>query len=591
MGFEFWYTLLVVGAMTLSLVFEFVKAEIAVFSALLLLLAGNVITLQEAFHGFSNEGMLSVGFLFVAAYAVQASGILESVGRIFLGRQRGTTTAKLFRLLFPVAGLSAFLNNTPLVAMFLPLVKSWCRKNNYSSSKFLIPLSYATVLGGMCTLIGTSTNMVVHGLLLEHGYRGFSFFELGRVGLPVAIVGIILIAFVLQRFLPEKKETLVSIGEKTREFVVAVKVNSAYAEIGKTIEAAGLRHLQGLFLFQIERNGTIIAPVPPTEKIHVNDRLFFTGLPFTIVELQKQRGLDVIQDADFDLKYYDSSELKTYEVVLSESSPLVGQTVRESNFRAEFNAVILAIHRNGERINKKIGDIEFKAGDTLLILAHRDFYNRWYHSKDFLLISTSDEVPSKPKKQAVLSLAIVGAMVVAVAFNLMPMLLASSAAAALLLLTRIINSTEAFQNVEWSTLLLIASSFGVAKGLENSGVAQYFAAGLINFSASYGTFFLLAAVYAAAVLYTELVTNNAAAAMLFPIALAVASQEQLNIMPFVYAVTIGASAGFATPIGYQTHMMVYGPGGYTFKDYLKIGIPLDIVVGIIAVTIIYSLFF
>lgn len=591
MEFSFWYTLVIILLMTMALIREVVRAEVAVFTALMLLVVGNVITIQEAFRGFSNEGMLAVGFLFVAAYALQASGILDSMGKFFLGSSNGNVMKKLLRFSFPVAGISAFLNNTPLVAMLLPVVKSWCRKNNFSSSKFLIPLSYATVLGGMCTLIGTSTNMVVHGLLIEHGYAGFSFFELGRVGLPMAIGGILFMTLFLHRFLPEKRETIAELGDQTREFVIAVKVNSEYAETGKTIEEAGLRHLQGLFLFQIERNGEIIAPVPPTEKIYVNDRLFFTGIPTTIVELQKQRGLDVIQDAHFNLKDYDSSELKTYEVVLSASSSLIGQTVRESNFRSEFNAVILAMHRNGERINKKIGDIELKAGDTLLILAHRDFYRRWYHSKEFLLISTSDEVPSKPKQQAYVSLAIVLAMILAVAFDVLPMVLAASIAAVMLLLTRSISSSEAFQHVEWNTLLVIASSFGIAKGLENSGVAEFFAMKVISFSASYGTLFLLASVYFATVIYTELVTNNAAAAMVFPIALSVASQAHYDSMPFVYAVVFGASAGFATPLGYQTHMMVYGPGGYRFTDYLKVGIPMDIVVGLIAVTMIYSLFF
>jgi di/tricarboxylate transporter len=369
-----------------------------------------------------------------------------------------------------------------------------------------------------------------------------------------------------------------------------MKVNSSYPRVGKSVEVAGLRHLKGLFLFQVERNGETIAPVGPSETIQVNDRLFFTGLPSTIVELQKSKGLDVVKDARFDLKNYDSSELKTYEVVISRTSPLIDKSVRESNFRSVYDAVILALHRSGERVDKKIGDIHLQTGDTLLILAGKDFYTKWYHSRDFSLVSTSEETPSRKRSQAVLAVVISVAMVAAATVELVPMGVAAGCAALLLMFTRCITMREAIQNVEWGVLLSIACALGIAKALENAGVAQFFATGLVQLSSVHSKIMLLAAVYVSTVVITEIVTNNAAAAMMFPVAIAVATQLGQTYMPFVYAVTMGASAAFATPIGYQTNLMVQGPGGYRFVDYMKIGLPLHLVVGTTCITMLYYLF-
>jgi di/tricarboxylate transporter len=293
-----------------------------------------------------------------------------------------------------------------------------------------------------------------------------------------------------------------------------------------------------------------------------------------------------VKDTHFDLRNYDSAEVKTYEVVLSQTSPLIGRTVRETGFRGAYNAVILAIHRSGERINRKIGDITFKAGDTLLLLSDKDFLNRWYHAGEFLLVSQSNERRSKRKLQATLSVVITVAMVVAATTEVLSMFLASAIAMLLLIFTRCITSREAFASIDFGILVSIAGSFGIAKGLENAGVAEAIGQVIVNLGAPYGVVPLIAALYFATVIVTEIVSNNAAAAIIFPIAISVATTMSLPIMPFVYAVAIGASCGFATPIGYQTSLMVQGPGGYRFVDFVKIGVPMDIIVGTTAVTVI-----
>jgi len=590
-NFAFWYTLILLVLMTVALVKELFDPDITIFSVLLLLIVGKVITLKEAFAGFSNSGMLTVGFLFIVARALQETGVLNRLGDIFLGNDIHSTSVRLLRFLFPVSFISAFFNNTPIVAMLIPVITSWARKNDNSASKFLIPLSYAAILGGTCTLIGTSTNLVVHGLMIENGLDGMSFFEISKVGIPIMIIGVGAVSLFSHHFLPNRKEPMVEIGEKTREFVIELKVETNYKYLGNTIEEAGLRHLRGVFLFQIERNQEIIAPVGHDEKIRLGDRLFFTGLPGTIIELQKTPGLTVLKDSRFDLKNYNSDEVKAFEAVISPASPLIGYNVRESNFRGRYNAAILAIHRSGERIQKKVGDIVLRAGDTLLLMARPDFLRDWYNSKDFYLVSESEKIPSKPRWYSFFSFFILVLMILSMVFNILPILASVCIAAVILILSKCISPQAARRSVDWGVLLIIASSFGIARALDNSGVAYFLADKLIISVGSLGPLGILAGVYFMTSIYTESITNNAAAALLFPIALSAATQAGADPRPFLIAVALAGSACFATPIGYQTNLMVYGPGGYRFKDFLKIGIPMNIFIGCMAIAILYVLNF
>ena len=589
--FSFIYTAIVIVVMTIFLIKEVFQPDITIFSALILLTLGNVVTVQEALVGFSNSGMLTVGFLFIVAEALKQTGILNRLGAALLGNDRSSLTKKMFRFLFPVSALSAFFNNTPIVAMLIPAVHSWAKKNEYAVSKLLIPLSYAAILGGTCTLIGTSTNLVVHGLMIENGMGGMSFFEISKIGVPVAIIGIVFIAIIGHRILPNRKEPLINFGENTREFVVELKVESNYQHLKKTVENAGLRHLKGLFLFQIERQKQILAPISPDEKILLGDRLFFTGLPDTIIELHKTPGLSILKDTTFDLKNYDSDVFKTYETVISSTSPLLGMNVRESEFRSRYHAVIIAIHRNGKRVQKKVGDIVFHSGDTLLILAKHDFFKQWYNSKDFYLISESEKTPSKPKWYSYFSLSVLLLMVVAMALKVVPIILATALAAVTLILSKCISTDAAYRSVHWNVLLVIASAFGISGALVNSGIAVFLADKLVLLLGPFGILGMLVGVYFMTSFYTEIITNNAAAALLFPIAVATAVQAGVDPRPFAITVALAASASFATPLGYQTNLMVYGPGGYKFKDFLKIGLPMNLFIGVLVIAAVYFYYF
>jgi len=589
-NFEIYYTAAVVILMSIALIKEIAKPALIIFSALILLILGNVITVSEAFVGFSNHGMLTVGILFVVSSALQCSASFGRTATKILGNS-SNITLRYLRLMYPVSFLSAFLNNTPIVATLIPVIKNWAKRHKLMPSKFLIPLSYAAILGGTCTLIGTSTNLVVHGLLMENGLEGFSFFELGKVGLPVAVLGILFFSIVGHRLLPSRKDTIIQLGERTREFVVEMQVGTDFPHIGKSIETANLRHLQGLFLFQIIRKDKVISSVSPEEKILVNDHLFFTGLPETIFELQKIPGLFVIKDSEFDMKNLDSDKTNTYEAVVSNSSTLVGQTVRESKFRDRYNAVILAVHRSGTRVNKKIGDIIIKPNDTLFIVAEKGFDKSWYHSVDFSLVSTSVDIYSKPTWKGNVSLILLIFMVLAAALKITSMLMAAAITAILMVSINIINPTKAKNSIDFDVLLIIASAFGIGKAMTNSGLADLIANGLINSLEGFGIIGIIAGIFFITSFYTELITNNAAAALIFPIALSTAQNLQIAPKPIMITIAIAASACFATPIGYQTNLMIYGPGGYKFKDFLKAGIPMNLLVGILVTCIVYFLFY
>jgi di/tricarboxylate transporter len=486
------------------------------------------------------------------------------------------------------------LNNTPIVVLFIPTIKKWAERLNISPSKFLIPLSYAAIFGGICTLIGTSTNLVVHGLMLENRMQGLTMFELAKIGVPCAIVGWVYIAFLGNRFLPDRKDILEVIHENRKEYVITMSVQKECSLIGKTIQDAGLRNLKGLFLIGIERKGVPLGPVSSRTQIEVGDHLIFVGVTASVVDLYDINGLVPVSE---EIAEEDFQSLRGHfvEAVVSSSSPFIDKTIKESNFRARYTAGVIAVHRNGQKILSKIGSIRLRPGDTLLLLTGPDFVNNWKNSQDFYLVSTIKRVKPKRHKKAILSLFIVGIMILAaplgkyiphIGGRSITMLHAAIGAALLLVITRCIHVSEARKAIQWNVLIAIACAFGISKALQNSGAAAAIATSVINLVKGFGVIGVLAAIYFITTLFTEIITNNAAAALVFPIALSAANQLGVDSRPFFIAIAIAASASFMTPIGYQTNLIVQGAGGYKYRDYFLIGLPLNIIFFILAVIII-----
>lgn len=547
----------------------------------LLALTG-VITPKEAFAGFSNQGMLTVAFLFVVAAALRETGVISFVGSRLLG---GATDDRsvLKRLSYVVIPSSAFLNNTPIVAMLMPVVLDWCRQRHVSPSKLLIPLSYLSILGGTCTLIGTSTNLVVQGLMIQNGIPGMSLFEIGWVGIPYAIIGVIYLWTIGRRLLPERTELLEQLGQSRREYVVEMQVRSTSNIVGKTVESAGLRRLHGLFLIEIDRDGELFSPVGPDEVLQANDRLVFAGIISSVVELQKIPGLTTPAEAGQELSPQELLQRRLAEVVVSQNSRLVGRTIRDADFRTIYGSAVVAVHRGGSRIDSKIGDIRLQQGDTLLLQTHPHFARAYRNDPAFYLVSEIDDFRPLRYDRAWIALPLLGVLILLMATGIVDTMIASALIAGAMIFAGCISAGEARRSIEWQVLVTIAASFGVGLALEQSGVAATVAGFLVDSTKSLGPLAALVCIYVLASILTAMVTNNAVAVLLFPICLETAKLLDVDSKPFLMALALAASASFMTPIGYQTNMMVYGPGGYKFGDYLRIGAPLNLLLGMVAI--------
>lgn len=589
MTFEIAFVLAVLCVMIFCLVKEFARPDMVMFGALAVFLLSGVLPPSQALQGFSNQGMLTIALLFVVAGTIQRSGLLEDVlGRLLGGN--GATRGTMLKLLAPASGLSAFFNNTPIVVMLTPLIRQWCERWNIPPSKFLLPLSYATIFGGMITLIGTSTNLVVHGLMLEHGMDGLGMFQLAVIGLPGALLGIIYLLTVGYRLLPNRKPASERIEEETRDYLSEMRVDSDCPLIGKRIEEAGLRNLKGLYLIQIMRAKEQISPVSSREKIHAGDRLIFTGLVSTIVDLQNIPGLRLVSDSKTDLQRLRDGGQRLVEAVVSHQSTLLHQSIKKNRFRSRFDAGVVAVHRNHERIHGKIGEIVLKPGDVLLLLVGSDFEKRNARSDDFYLITPIDTPKTVDRRRAKAALGVFAAMVLLVTFNVLSMFKAVLIAVLVLLLSRTITADDAKRHMEFRVLLLIAASLGVGRALEVTGTAELLATSMFQWGQGLGVIGLLVIIYLLTNLLTEVVTNNAAAVIMFPIAVALAQQSGVEPLAFILTLTIAASASFSTPIGYQTNLIVYGPGGYRYTDYLKIGLPLNLLFLVMTVNIVFWLY-
>ena len=560
-----------------------IAPDIVTSGALTLLLVTGVLTPHEALAGFSNPGMLTVAVLYVVVTGLTETGAVGWIGQSLLGRPRGEYDARA-RLMLPVAALSAFLNNTPVVAIFIPAVQDWAKRHRLSLSRLLIPLSYASIAGGTCTLIGTSTNLVVDGLYTERvGGAGLGLFELAWIGLPVVVTVLLFTVFAGHRLLPSRTPAAESY-EDVRRYTTEMLVDTNSPLAGKSIEAAGLRQLPGLFLIEIERQEQIIPAVSSQEILQDGDRLVFAGIIDSVVDLLQIRGLVPATNQVFKLGGLRQDRCFV-EAVLSNKSPLIGRSVRAGRFRSHYNAVIIALSRNGERVERKIGDIVLTPGDTLLLETRPEFELQQRNSKDFLVVSQIGDTHPIDHARAPIAIGIVVVMVASVASGLFTMLEAALLAAGSMVITRCTAGRVARRAPDWQVLVVIATSFGIGAALEKTGAAALLAGSLIGLAQGL-PWLSLALVFIAAALLTALATNNVAAVLVFPIAMDAARLMDVSPLPFLITLMIAASASFSTPVGYQTNLMIFNVGGYRFGDFLRIGIPLTLLVGLVTVALV-----
>ncbi len=573
MSGDAWLTLVVLVATFAVLVLDRVPTAAGLGAAVFALLLLGVVDQDQALTGLSSSAPVTIAALYVLAGAATATGALTPViDRLLEAGGRGER-ARLTGIATAAAGFSAVLPNTPLVALAAPRVVTWSRRTGRSPATYLMPLSFAAVLGGVITVIGTSTNLVVSDLLVAAGGEPLDVFEITGAGLPVAIVGVFVLVATAPRLLGRRRP-VDELDERAQRYTMAMRVDADGPLVGQTIGDAALRDLAGVFLAGIERDGRIVTARPET-RLGADDLCYFVGDVDNIVDVMEVRGLSSAERPHLD-GALERPGSALYEVVVSERSELAGSTLRAIGFRARFDAAVLAIRRHDDEVPGKLGTVELRPGDVLLLLAGPEFGRRFRGHRDFSVVAPLSTAPPPRRSSAALVLAAIAAMVVLAVSGALSLLEASLLAAGAVVALRAISLTEARRAVNLNVVLTIAMAISLGTAVAVSGLAAEFASVLESIGDPFGQTGQIVAVLVATMLLTEVLSNNAAAAVMLPVATATALDAGLDPRSMAIVVLIGASCSFLSPLGYQTNLMVYGLGGYRFGDFTRVGAPLTL---------------
>lgn len=581
------YHRIVIGVTLLALVISLFRqgnrAGLSFFLAAMVLVVSGVITTDDFLRGFGNRQIAIIFVLiFISGALRDHFNLLQLLDRPF--RSVKTSRAMMLRMTGIVALFSSVLNNTPVVAIMIPYITDWCKKKGINPSKLLIPLSYAAIMGGMITLIGTSTNLVLNGFLEQNGEPLFGFFDFLIPGLLVTVFGILFLYFFGQKLLPERQDVIDQLGDPSREYVVETKLKAGSELIGKTVQGADLRNLEGIFLIEIVRAGEVIAPVSPEEVLHEGDSLLFVGDTATIMTLvNAQNGLELSKHTEFD----PAEGRKIIEAVVPANSSLIGFTVKHVNFRERYQAGILAIHRNGERVSGKIGEITLMAGDLLLLSTGKSFANNQFRYNNLYIVNQvkSPITKSSPPKRVFFGVLL--AVVVAGISGYFTLFMASLVLLAALLVLGFVNVDGMKKEMDVKLLLILVSALAIGQGIIASGTAEWLAGVFNQVFAGGGPLVLSLALFVLTLLLTSFITNAAAISIVFPLAYALGSSLPNGAEGFYLTIAFAASCAFLTPMGYQTNLMVMGPGGYRVKDFMRIGLPMTLIYAFISLTFVW----
>jgi di/tricarboxylate transporter len=550
-----------------------------------------VLTPSEIISGFGNEQVAVVILMLVFSDVLQKTNIIENTfDRLF----RRTKTYKGFisRMVLATSAFSMFLNNTPLVAVMMPYIHSWSKRNNFAPSKFLIPLSYAAILGGSATLIGTSTNLIVNSMVksqtIIEGLRGLSLFEFAWVGIPMMFFGWLYLVLFGNLLLPSHKGVGESFQTNAREYVIEAKVASRSHLIGKTVGESGLQDIQGLDLVAILRKSFRITSVPAEVVLDRGDVLVFAGATKNIAELITTNSGLMLPEVGM---LHRVRRADVVEVVVSQNSSLINKSVRDSNFRGKYDAAIISVHRNGEKIEDTLGSVVLKSGDVLLLFSGGNFLSRTRDTHDFYSISkVSEFVKLEWYKSLTLILGTVLIITLSV-FNILSLFMGLILMILLSMIFKVTNPRDIPGSIDYNLALVIVMSLALGTAMMKSGAAGIVANGVISLFLPMGKVGVLLGIYLITALLAAYITTKAAVAIVFPVALSVAQQLDVTAIPFVLAVAYAAACTFITPHGYVTNLMVYGPGGYSFRDFMRIGLPLTLLYMVVAVFILTVVYF
>ena len=599
-------TLLVIVITLVAFIREWAAPDVLALSILCLVVALGLVSPTQMTDVFRNEAPLTIAALFVIGGALERSGAVDHIGRVLKSRLSGNTRTAILSFSLLTAFFSAWMNNTAIVAILLPVTLGFARSKEIAASRLLMPLSYSSILGGCCTLIGTSTNLLVNGTLKDMGEKPMGMFELAPLGIPMAVAGIGYLAIFGPRLIPARSSIsgALEIAYRTSP-LHHLLIGKGSDLIGKKLTETVLADREsGIHVMEVRRSGTRL--MTPLSKLTVqqNDRF--------LIALHRRRGGAAKADELFE--QIGAQELSTVdgivsELVIRDESSLLGRTLAASDFRQRYNCVVLAVHRDGVNITSRLAEVPLETGDTLLVITALNNLDFLKSTRDFVLTDTpeepaaaSEEASKAPSKHIWMSWGVMISVVLTAtltdvlhpffpAIPEVPIHYAALVGALSLLWMKIVTPREAYASVDWQVMLMLYGLLGLGMAMQNTGTAQFLSAGIVNLteelvSPQYLPMVLLWLVFLLTLILTEVLSNNATAVMMVPIVVTLAHQLHVDSRPFVMAVTVAASTAFALPMGYQTHMMVFGPGGYKFVDFLKVGIPLNLICWVIACTLI-----
>jgi len=590
-SFDFILVIVCLVFILVSLYFELLGASFTFLIAVVILGIFGVLTPAEILTGFANEQVAVIIMLLLLGDVIRRTEVIEILfDRVFRGAR--SKRGFLGRMMLIVASFSAFLNNTPLVAVMMPYVNSWCKRNQISPSKFLMPLSYAAILGGCATLIGTSTNLIVNGLVVDQqiipGLPSLWIFDFVYVGVPMIIIGFLYIVLFSDKLLPSKDDLLEEFNVNERSYFVETQVRKNSKLIGMTIEESGLRNLQGLYLLEIHRNNRKIFVVSNSLIIEQDDILVFAGDTSRVAELTESSSGLIIPSVGMMRR---KKKTEVVEIIISPNSSLVNKSLKDINFRAKYDAAVIGIHRNEEMITTKLREVVLKTGDVLLLYSGDDFLSRSQGTLDFYFIS---KVKAFQKFENYKVVILLGGLILAIALAAFKIISLFMGLLILLLTSLVLKITtpkDLPKGIDYDLGLIIVMSLALGIAMIKSGAALAVSNLLITVFMPLGKVGILFGIYLITAFMAAYITNKAAVAIIFPISLATSVNLDLNPMPFILIVAYAAAANFMTPIGYQTNLMVYGAGGYSFRDYFRLGFPLTMIYMVVTVTILSLIYF
>ena len=589
-------TLAVVVAALVCFVTEILPVDITALCVAVILIVLGLVSPDEGIAGFGNSATITVMAMFILSAGITRTGVVQIFRDLLIEWGGKSITRQILVMGVLVGPISGFINNTAVVAIFLPIIEEWCKKRDVSPSKLLMPLSFVTILGGMITVIGTSTNVLASGIAKDLGYEEFSLFQFTSLGIITFLVGLAYLAFIAPRLLPNRKDLTsdrISEDYGLEDYVTEVIVKPSSKLIDKTLRSAQLRRDFQVDVLEIIRNGERL-PQPVAERmVCADDILMMRGKTEDVLKIRTEQDLDLLPEVKFNSQSLEtelsSTGVGVAEVLILSNSRLIGTTLKDVRFRQRYNLTVLAIRRGEELIRDRIARERLRFGDLMLVRGSKQSLLGLQTTRELLVIEQKEPSPIRRNKAGIAIAIIIGVILLA-AFNILPILVSALIGVVLMIVTGCLQPGELYAAVRWDVIFLLAGLIPLGTAMENSGATKWLADNLLAVGGNLNGYWILLFFFVITSLLTEILSNNASVVLLIPVAVKVAESLNLNPVAMMFAVTFAASNSFMTPIGYQTNTMVYSPGGYKFGDFFRVGAPLNLIMAIITPLLIIKLY-